>query len=1409
MIVPVGTTLRLDVQAAIGGGCQQYVVWCPPFGDCYCVDGPFYPRTIGIVWIEVDATTGGYFDGNHAVGSYACPYPPTCNEIDSRQWETHAAQYLPESGVYVFTFRSQLANPNCTEEVCTDTLERKATVYVGNSYVAPKNLDRNLGRPLGECVVPDLFVKNPINVATGNKFEEAVDLSVSTPGILLEFKRDYNSQSTYDGYLGHGWTHNFDLSLEVVQGTSPRKIIVWDADGRALHFSALHMETGGETEISFTGESGVKDRLKQVNPPTGDYFLRRKKGDLTYKFNGSDGKLLQILDINENTLTLNYIGGLLSQVSNNFGKTISIGYNAQGLIESVTDPMGKSVSYQYDSNGDLTKVTYPDRPTDPPDLFSSITYAYSNHNLTDKFDGEGNPIGHWVYYNNNETDRRKIRVQSYYSHLKDSIPQESIDLITYQIQDNQFPKTVVTRPQGTTTYTIAVTDGIHVVKEIEGCSTCGSDHKRFGYSDRADLISVTSFVGGNEITTEYEYDTLASPSEQVGEITAKREAVGWPEERTTSYAYTHRTDDPFLLDDKTETKPSVLVPGQNRVSKTTYTYSSEGDTISKEERGYTLVNDVPTLMAYTTTYQYNPYGQLISIDGPRTDLPIETPDKTTFEYYESTVPEVDNRYQLKAIVNAMGHRTEFSNYDAKGNARRIKDPNGIFTQYEYDERNRVKSVTNETTGAVTRHFYDYRGNIDYIILPEGNRIDYSYNLANKLTGIEDSLGNKIIYGYDLEGNRNREERRDTQEDLKKSLDFVYNAYNRLWKIINPDPESTFTEYTYNGNGNPTDVKDPNNNHTVYAYDKLNRLITTTRTEAILGEIITRYEYNTLDNQKKVTDPNGNNTQYTHDDFGRLNKTVSPDTGTTTYLYDEAGNLKQKIDAKGTVVNYTYDPLNRLKTVEFPSDPSQNIIYTYDNLSVTNGKGRLTGMTDPSGTYTFHYDSQGNLSREEKNVLGINYVTQYVYDKNNILSSITYPSNRTVTYVPDGTRRPSQVTTTLNGQPMTLASNISYLPYGGITSLTYGNNLSLTQGHDNQYRITSIVAGTVLNRSYNEYFPNGNVKKVTDNVDSSWNLPSEPVKTYSYNPGTNRLAGIQGGTTVTFGYDNNGNITSSSANNRVYEYDLSNQLKRVTENSVEIAQYAYNALWQRVKKSSQAQIRIFHYDPWGHMIAETDQNGVMLSEYIYLGDQLLAMITPGEVAYYFHNDHLGTPQIITDGSGNVAWKAVSKPFGEMEIWIEQVENPFRFPGQYYDEETGLNYNWHRYYDPTTGRYLTPDPIGLEGGLNLFIYGAGNPINYIDPDGLLIFTDCPKCWHYQDQIDEATDKCRAELNSCKTLEDKLKWVERYGGYEGTAMWNCVGDKTGNPNIWKDMTKACKKCYFLRGIRIFRLPLPRILP
>jgi len=133
---------------------------------------------------------------------------------------------------------------------------------------------------------------------------------------------------------------------------------------------------------------------------------------------------------------------------------------------------------------------------------------------------------------------------------------------------------------------------------------------------------------------------------------------------------------------------------------------------------------------------------------------------------------------------------------------------------------------------------------------------------------------------------------------------------------------------------------------------------------------------------------------------------------------------------------------------------------------------------------------------------------------------------------------------------------------------------------------------------------------------------------------------------------------------------------------------------------------------GTLIGESTGAGAMTAEYVFLNGNPYARIE-GNSVYYYHNDHLGTSQRMTDSSMGVVWEGEFLSFGEPFFITGSIANNLRFPGQYYDQETGLHYNWNRYYDPRTGRYLTPDPIGLAGGMNLFLYTEGNPINFADP------------------------------------------------------------------------------------------------
>jgi RHS repeat-associated protein len=167
----------------------------------------------------------------------------------------------------------------------------------------------------------------------------------------------------------------------------------------------------------------------------------------------------------------------------------------------------------------------------------------------------------------------------------------------------------------------------------------------------------------------------------------------------------------------------------------------------------------------------------------------------------------------------------------------------------------------------------------------------------------------------------------------------------------------------------------------------------------------------------------------------------------------------------------------------------------------------------------------------------------------------------------------------------------------------------------------------------------------------------------------------------------------------------------------------------VKKVANGETTLYHYDFDGKLIAESDDQSYThtKAEYIYRGQSLLAKVdyedySPTAISYYL-NDKLGTPQIMTNENRQVIWEALYEPFGNAAVNSQSSRiNNIRFPGQFLDAETGFHYNYHRYYDPKTGRYLSPDPIGQAGGINLFAYAKNNPVRFIDLMGLDVFATC---------------------------------------------------------------------------------------
>jgi RHS repeat-associated protein len=188
----------------------------------------------------------------------------------------------------------------------------------------------------------------------------------------------------------------------------------------------------------------------------------------------------------------------------------------------------------------------------------------------------------------------------------------------------------------------------------------------------------------------------------------------------------------------------------------------------------------------------------------------------------------------------------------------------------------------------------------------------------------------------------------------------------------------------------------------------------------------------------------------------------------------------------------------------------------------------------------------------------------------------------------------------------------------------------------------------------------------------------------------------------------------------YEYNIDNRLIRVTDGEGNlIAEYDYDPFGRRLFKEVES-VRTYFLYAFEGLIGEYDENGVEIKGYGYRPDSMWTMNplfqkTNGSY-YWYQNDHLGTPLKLIDSHGNVVWEAVYEAFGKAQVDIALVSNNLRFPGQYFDEETGLHYNFFRDYDPKLGRYIKSDPIGLGGGINTYVYASNNSVSFVDFLGL---------------------------------------------------------------------------------------------
>ena len=1041
------------------------------------------------------------------------------------------------------------------------------------------------------------------------------------------------------------------------------------------------------------------------------------------------GKLLSITNPDGRQQTLSYSDsstpgniapetGLLINVADSLSGQLDITYDANSRVQTVTDPENGVYSYTYDADGNISSVTFPDA--------ESRTYLYNEsshtsgadlpHALTGVLDENGDRYSTTQY----DTQGRAISTE-----LAGGAEHTSL---VY----NSDGTTTVADALGTArTYTFQTING--VVKNTgvsQPCAICGGNAAQsISYDANGNVASKTDFNG---IVTNYNYDlTRNLETSRVG-------AFGTPQERTIS----------------TQWHPDWRLPTSQAepLKLTTWVYNGQPDPTNgnvvlicapppalinglpipvlckKIEQATSDSNGSLGFSAATIgspriwNYTYDDHGKVLTVDGPRTDVT----DVTTYTY--------NAQGNVSSVTNALGHVTNITAYDNNNRPLSIVDPNGLITTLTWSSRGWLTSraVSNGTTTETTIYDYDGVGQLTKVTLPDGSYISYTNDAAHRLTGLADSLGNHISYTLDAMGNYTREDIYDPRNVLTQTRSHVYNALNRLAQDIGAQNQTT--DYSYDNNDNLTSVSDPLGHATTNGYDALNRLVQVT--DPANG--ITYYGYDAQDHLTSVSDPRNLQTTYSYDGLDDLKQLVSPDTGTTTNTYDAAGNLLTATDARGAVTTYTYDALNRVTQISAVLGGS-TVTTTYQYDTGPHAIGKLSSISEANSTTTYAYDSFSRLSAKTQFIGAVSLTVAYAYDSAGRLSQITYPSGKVVSYGYDTQGRIDA----LDVDAQTVLNAVDYSPLGAATGWTWGNGSSYNRPLDSDGRVASFTLNGLLHAvtydadSRIAALDDGNLQTFTyDSLDRLTNYSAPTVgqsfsydgvgnrtqfsdgtynDTYTYYSASNRLLSIAGSHAKSYNYAANGNITGDGSHS--YTYDPRNRLVSVDASTT----YTLNGLGQRIKKDSGGNVTIYAYDVQGQLIGEYDQAGAVIEETVYLGSQPVAVFKQNNI-YYIHTDQLNTPRVITDSTNTVVWRWDSDPFGttaandDPDLDGVKFTYNLRFPGQYYDQETGLNYNYFRDYDPGTGRYVESDPIGLGGGLNTYAYVGNNPLSYIDPTGL---------------------------------------------------------------------------------------------
>ena len=874
-----------------------------------------------------------------------------------------------------------------------------------------------------------------------------------------------------------------------------------------------------------------------------------------------------------------------------------------------------------------------------------------------------------------------------------------------------------------------------------------------------------TYINQLGVETQWTYDNK-------GNATTRIDAVGKPEQRFNSWTY-----------DQYGQVMSYTVSGEQNPTEeekitTTYTYDANGN-----------VKTMTDPMGNTTQYTHNNQGQVTSITNALNH-------KWEYVYTKEG--------HLKSITNPLGDSIGFET-DALGKPIKITDAEGNASTVTYGYSNKGLTVTKtDALSHATVYQFDSQYKLTSIKLPSGDEVKQTYDTRGRLAQQLDQAGNIIKTAYGTAGTLQAGMPVNmfypTYQESSQ-----YNALGLPTEVIQnltegeEQEQKLTTRMSYNALGMLLSMTQPNGAVTQLQYDAFGNQ---TKHIDALGST-TQQAFDAQGNMTSVVDAKGNTHRFEYDKNGNLVKEFTPSGRVTTFGYDAAGQLTQRQDAAGNITQYEYNAVGlavkEVLTAAGQGMPEQTIHYTFDKNGALLETSKVSGRSGDINTYhKFTRDELGRIVREDitygngsSGSTAVSRTLRYGYDADGRQVSVTYPdgSVQTASYEhgqlksitrPDGKEMGWSAYEWMRAKQLDTPSVKQTLSFdalqrtAGIEAKNSGNTVLLQRGYVYDKAGNIVKRGTEEGEYAYGYDQLSRLKQV--NPPQSAQDKGLPIEAYAYDAVHNRIGSSHqagewlynednellkfgvGADETSYTYTANGHVQTETLNGvtRTYTYDAADRLVRVAQkvagNETEIARYTYDPFGRRVSKTVHGETTYFIYSDEG-LIAELNEGGDITRAYGWELNSMYgtaplwqAEVTNNKVNQaQFHTlvtDHLGTPQMAGNDQGQITWKAVSESFGKtLPDTQNQITVNLRFPGQYFDAETNSHYNYFRDYNPTTGRYLQRDPIGLDAGINWFGYVQGNPMIYIDPIGL-----------YNPQ------KCASIENRIKNLQDEI-WNKRY--------------------------------------------------